>query len=190
MDQGPVNVRYAKSLFQLAIEKNIADGIKQDIVLIYDVFQENAELETLLEHPVIKLSRKKQILSELFEKKVSEHTMSFLYLIVKNKREKHLKSICKNYITLYEKHKGIKKAVITTSFDLSRTHAESIKKSIEKKFKAIIELETKVDKSLLGGFIIQIDDKQLDLSVARQIQELKNNFYNIDFNNPKKISKK
>lgn len=189
MYQGLINVRYAKSLFQLAIEKNIVDRIRQDINLIHDILKENVDLQFLLEHPVVKTSKKTHILSEIFKDNIHDYTMSLLNLIIKNKREKHIKNICRNYIDMYEEHKGIKRAVITTSFDLSRTHKENIKKSIEKKFKAIIDLETKIDKSLLGGFIIQIDDKQLDLSVARQIQDLRNNFNKIDFNNTKRKTK-
>ncbi len=189
MDQGPINVRYAKSLFQLAVEKNIVDQIKQDIDFINDVFQENQNLEMAMEHPVVKPSKKINVLSDIFKDNINEYSLSLLSLIVKNKREKHIKSICRNYVNMYEAYKGIKKAVLTTSFELSRTHKENIKKSIEKKFKSIIDIETKVDRSIVGGFIIQVDDKQLDLSVARQIQELRNNFHKIDFNNTKGKSK-
>lgn len=109
-----------------------------------------------------------------------------MLLIIKNKREKHIKNICTDFLDLYAEHKEIKRALITTAFNLNRTQAENIRKSIEKKFKSTIELETKVDKSLIGGVIIQVDDKQIDLSVARQIQDLRTSFLDIDFNNRKR----
>ena len=186
MYQSQINVRYAKSLFLLAEEKNMLDEIKQDIELILQWYEENEDIKILLEHPVVKVSKKNEILNDIFKDKIDAYSLSFLQLIVKNKRENHLKSICKNFIEIYRKHKGIKTAVLTTAFELTKTHQTNIKKIIEKTFNSIIELNTKVDEALIGGMIIQVDDKQLDLSVVGQIQQLRNQFLNIDFNNKKK----
>jgi F-type H+-transporting ATPase subunit delta len=186
MYNSQINIRYAKSLFLLAEEKNISDEIKNDMDLILQWYEEYDDINTMLEHPVLKASKKYQILSDLFKDKVNEYTMSLLRLIIKNKRENHLKNICINFVDIYKKQKGIKSAVITTAFDLTRTNKANIKKSIEKVFNAEIELETKVQKELLGGILIQVDDKQLDLSVAGQVQKLRNQFIDIDFNNKKK----
>lgn len=186
MYQSQINVRYAKSLFLLAEEKNMLDEIKQDVELILQWYEENEDIKILLEHPVIKTSKKNKFLNEIFKDKINTYSLSLLQLIVKNKRENHLKNICKDFIEIYYKHKGIKTAVLTTAFELTRTHQTNIKKTIEKTFNSIVELNTKVDKELIGGMIIQVDDKQLDLSVARQVQQLRNQFLNIDFNNKKK----
>lgn len=188
MYQGQINVRYAKSLFLLAREKNMLDEMKKNILLIVETFQENESLVALINYPVIKTSKKHEVLQELFKDKINDYALSFLLLIVKNKREKHIHTICLDFLDLYARHKGIKKAIITTAADLSRTQKENIKKAIEKKFKTSIELEAKVNPSLIGGIIIQLDDKQMDLSVASQIDKLKQEFYKIDFNN-KSISK-
>lgn len=177
-----INIRYAKSLFLLAEEKNIINEIKQDIELILQWFDEYTDIKILLEHPVIKPSKKTEILRDLFKDKINQYTMMFLKLIVKNKRENHLKNICVDFIDLYKKKHGIKTALLTTSIELSRTHKTNINKAIEKAFKSDIELNTKVDENILGGMIIQVEDKQLDLSVARQIRQLRDQFMNIDFN--------
>ena len=187
MYQSHVNVRYAKSLFLLANEKGILDIIRKDIDLIYNTFQESEEFNILIEHPTIKPSKKSDIITKLFKGKVNEYTLSFLLMVIKNKRENHLKSMCVNFIGLYRRNKGIKTAVLTTAYKLSDEEKSIVKKAMEKKFEAIIELSEKVDSNLIGGMIIQIDDKQLDLSVARQIQILRNRFLHIDFNNKKNI---
>lgn len=183
MYHSQVNIRYAKSLFLLAQEKSILDEVKKDIDLILHWIEENNESEFFLDHPAIKASKKTEIFNAIFEKQITGHTLSFLRLIVKKKREKHLKFICKDFLTMYKKSKGIKTAELTTAFALSRTHEESIKKSIEEIFKSPVELNTNVDQSIIGGLVIQVEDQQLDLSVAHQIQELKTQFLNIDFNN-------
>ena len=185
MYHSQINIRYAKSIFLLAVEKKLLEEIKQDIDFILQIFEENKDIIVLLEHPVVKTFKKVEILKELLKSRVNDYTMSFLQLIVKNKRENHIKNICVDFIDLYKNHHGIKTAVLTTAFELTRTHKTNIKKSIEKTFNCPIELNTKVEVSLIGGMIIQVDDKQLDLSVLRQINELRNQFLKIDFNNKK-----
>ena len=186
MYNSQINIRYAKSLFLLAEEKNISDEIKKDMELILQWLQEYEDIKVILEHPVLKPSKKYQILSDLLKDKVNAYTLSLLKLIIKNKRENHLKNICLDYIDIFKKQKGIRTAVLTTAFELTRTHKANLKKSIENIFSAEVELKTKVHKELLGGMLIQVDDKQLDLSVAGQVQKLRNQFLNIDFNNKKK----
>lgn len=186
MYHSQVNIRYARSLLLLAEEKNIVNEIKRDIDFILQWLEENEDVIILLEHPVVKTSKKSEVLGILLKEKINQYTMSFLHLIVKNKRENHLKNICRDFIDLFKKYKGLKTAVLTTAFELTRTLKTKIKKSIEKTFNASVELQTKVNEDLIGGMIIQVDDKQMDLSVARQIQELRNQFINIDFNNKKK----
>ena len=182
MYQSQINVRYAKALFQLSIEKTIEEEIIKDIKLIYSFFEEINDLKILVENPVIKSDQKIKILNSLFKDKLNKYTVSFLNLIVKNKRESYLKGVCQNYIDLFRQYKGIKQAIITTAFDLPEKERMSIQKSIQKKFNSVIELQSNVDEALLGGMVIQIEDKQLDLSVAKQIQRLKKRFLSIDFN--------
>ena len=187
MHHSQINTRYAKSIFLLAEEKEILGDIKKDMDFLLSALEDNPEINTLLEHPVIKSSKKIQVLNEIFKDKVNKYTMSLLHLIVKNNREKHLNEICRHFVVIYKKSKGIRSAMLTTSFDLSRTHLENIKRSIEKIFKAPVELDSAVDESTIGGMIIQVDDKQLDLSVARQISQLRSKLFDIDFNVQGKI---
>jgi len=187
MHQSQINVRYAKSLFLVAKENNKLDEIINDISLIFKTFQEVDDFIMLIDHPTLKASQKIKILKTIFEHKVDKYTLSFLQLIVNNKRENHLKNMCLVFIDLYRNYKGIKQAVLTTAAEISEKERNIIKESIQKKFNATIELQEKVDQDLIGGMIIQVDDKQLDLSVDKQIQNLRNDFLKIDFNDKKRF---
>ena len=120
MHQSHINIRYAKSLFLLAEEKNQLNSVKQDIHTILQWFEENEDVNVLLEHPLIKASKKVEILTKLFKNKVTEYTLSFLSLIVKNKRENHIKSICNNFISIYKEFNSIQNCNIFKIFLLSR----------------------------------------------------------------------
>ncbi len=186
MYHSQVNVRYARSLFLLAKEKNILTEVRKDIDIVYKTFIDEEEFNVLLEHPAVKTSKKAEIISEIFKGKLNSYTVSFLLLIVKNKREKHLKGICKHFIEIYRKDKGIKTAVLTTAYTLTDSEKGKIRIAIELKFNTSVEMHEKIDENLIGGMIIQVDDMQLDLSVAKQINQLKDKYINIDFNDNKK----
>ncbi|HSH52241.1 MAG TPA: ATP synthase F1 subunit delta, partial [Bacteroidales bacterium] len=100
MYHSQINVRYAKSLFLLAKEKNLVDEIKKDVEYILESLNKIPEILVLLEHPVVKKSRKGAVLNELFAKKVNEYTINFLQMVIKNKRENHLKGMIRDYIDL------------------------------------------------------------------------------------------
>lgn len=119
MYNSQINIRYAKSLYLLAEEKNLLDEIKRDIDLVLQWFEEIEDLKTLLEHPVIKASKKTEVISRFFKDHVNHYTLSFLKLIIKKKRENHLKNICIDFRDLYKKGKGLKTAALTTAIALS-----------------------------------------------------------------------
>ncbi|MFP4023563.1 MAG: ATP synthase F1 subunit delta [Thiohalospira sp.] len=188
MFHSQINVRYAKSLFLLARDKKLVEEIKNDIGLIYQSLNEIPDILGLLEHPVIKTSRKKAVLIRLFEGKVNQYTLSFLALIVKNKRENHLKGILKYFIDLYREYKGIKTTTITTAIKLSEKEKKDIIDAVGQQFNANVELKEKVDENILGGLIIEIDNQQLDLSVAKYLDNLKTKFLDFEINYLKKYN--
>lgn len=177
MYHSQINVRYAKSLFLLAREKNLVDEIRKDVEFILASLNNIPEILFLLDHPVIKISHKKAVLDDLFADKVSEYTRVFLQLVLKNKRQNHLKGMLRNYIDQYRQFKGIKTAEITTAIELSENERNEIIKAIEKQFKATVELKQQVNKDIIGGLIIEIDNKQLDLSVIHYLNRMKKEMY-------------
>ena len=42
--------------------------------------------------------------------------------------------------------------------------------------KSEVELQEKIDKNLVGGFILRVGDKQVDASILRQLKNLDRNF--------------
>jgi F-type H+-transporting ATPase subunit delta len=177
MYHSQINVRYAKSLFLLAREKNLVDEIRKDVEFILASLNNIPEILFFLEHPVIKISHKKAVLDDLFADKVSEYTRVFLQLVLKNKRQNNLKGMLRNYIDQYRQFKGIKTAEITTAIELSDNERNEIIKAIEKQFKATVELKQQVNKDIIGGLIIEIDNKQLDLSVIHYLKRMKKELY-------------
>ncbi len=180
MYQSNINVRYAKALFLLAKEKDILDEIKSDIELVLNLFLQTADFKLIFQHPLLEQSAKKKIVSQLFGHKVNKYFLMFLELVIRNKREMFIQDICRNFIDLYRKEFKIKSAVLTTAYPINENERQKIRNTLELKFDANIELSEKVDSELIGGFVIQIDEKQIDISVKKRLQEIKHKLLEIE----------
>ncbi|PTN10516.1 ATP synthase F1 subunit delta [Mangrovibacterium marinum] len=173
MNQSKVTVRYSKAFFNLAKEKKQLDTLRKDIELIYTLCNESADFRILLESPIVKTSQKTKLLKAIFEKKIAPLSLNFLELVTTNKREAQLAGICRNLLTLYRQEQGVKTALLTTAVDLDPALIADIQKKLEAQFQAQIELSQKVDPALVGGFILRVEDQQVDASIARQLQKVR-----------------
>jgi len=173
MDQSKITVRYAKAFFSLAKEKNKLDALKKDIELISGLCKDSAEFRLLLESPVVKTSQKIKLIKAIFAKSIDALTLKFLELITTNKRESHIAGICRNFLGLYRQEQGVKSALLTTAVELDPAIIAKIKSKLETELKVQIELSKQVDENLIGGFVLRIEDQQLDASIASQLRRVK-----------------
>lgn len=169
--------RYAKSLMDLSIEKNQLEVVCNDMKYLQALCTQSREFANLLKSPVIKADKKRNIINAVTEGKISEISKLFTQLIVNKGRENYLAEIAKAFIEEYNTLKGIHKVVLTTAIELSNDLLNSISNKI-KTDRGIekIELETKVDKSIIGGFILEFDNNLVDASIVRDLRDVKKQF--------------
>ena len=84
-----------------------------------------------------------------------------------------------NFQTLYSKLTGIKSAQLTTAVELDKTELQKFNEFIQIHFGGKAEVLTKVDENLLGGFILKVEDHQLDASVSTQLKKMRRELVNV-----------
>ena len=100
-------------------------------------------------------------------------TLSFLYTITQNKRESLLEPIALDFTSLYKRHNNISLATITTASKLTPELRQKAINLFKEYNNNDVELDEVIDEDIIGGLIIKIEDKQLDVSVASQIVQLR-----------------
>ncbi|MBK5203332.1 MAG: ATP synthase F1 subunit delta [Prolixibacteraceae bacterium] len=168
-----ITVRYAKAFFSLAEEEKMLDTLKTDIEQINQLCNKNEKFNLLLDTPVIGTTKKTYIINQIFNGKIDKRTLAFIYLIFKNKRENYLPSITKEIISLYQGNQHVKTAVITYAVPFDEKMDNQIKDLLEKELKSGIDLKKKVKPDIIGGFILRIDDKEIDASVVKYLRDIK-----------------
>jgi F-type H+-transporting ATPase subunit delta len=183
MDQSAITVRYAKAIFELAKEKNLLPTLKKDIEMIASICKDSTEFILLLESPIIKTSKKTELITSIFNEKVHQLTLNFLNLITQNKREIHIPGICRNFLALTRKDQNIKSAVLTTASEIDTETIKKIEQLMEKELDAKIELSTQINTKIIGGMILRLEDKQYDASVATQLKKIKQKLLETELKN-------
>jgi F-type H+-transporting ATPase subunit delta len=168
--------RYAKSLLDLALEKGELTKVHTDVKLILHTIKENRDLAAMLKSPVIKTDKKKAVLEAVFSKSISPVTNSFLQLLATQKREEFLELVGEEFIRKYKKHNNILTAIITTASGLDDEMRKKIYELVKKQLNSEVELVEKVNKNLIGGFILRVGDKQNDTSILGKIRLLERTF--------------
>jgi len=174
--------RYAKSLLDLATEQGQLETVYADMKYIQAACHASSEFVNMLRSPIIKADQKNSIINEVLKNKVGVLTNSFTILLVKKGRELELPEMATAFIAQYNAIKGIHQVTLTTAVAVS----EEIKKSIEQKVKSAanfttIELTTKTDESLIGGFVLEFNNNLVDASIARDLKDIKKQFLNNEF---------
>jgi len=171
-----VSNRYAKALLELAVETNKLEDCYYDMNTILITCQDSKEFHLLLKSPIIKTDKKIIIIEEIFSNKLSELTQGFIKIITSKKREAILESVARSFISLYKEKKNIISAKLVTATEIDNETREDVLDFIKKKGHKNVDLHEKIDKSIIGGAIINIGNKQIDASVSNKINEMKQNF--------------
>jgi F-type H+-transporting ATPase subunit delta len=169
--------RYVKSLLSLAVEQGVVEAVHNDMQFFDKVCHSNRDFVLMLKSPIIRHEKKKEILNKLFKGRVHALTMSIIEILTKKNREPLLPAIATEFHNAYNVYKGIGKASIISTVpvdDALRAELVAIVKKLSNMKQ--VELEEKVDKDLIGGFILNVGDRQIDASIKNKLKVLKNKF--------------
>lgn len=168
-------IRYAKAVLALANDQKSAEVVNTDMILIAKTISENAELDNLLTNAVVKSEIKKNALLAIFPN-LNTISKGLFDVLISNKRIDILHEVTKKYSVLFDELNGKEKAKVTTAFPMTADLEIKILAKIKDLTNKAVELENIVDEDILGGFILQIGDKQYDASVSSKLNKLKREF--------------
>ena len=164
--------RYAKSLIDLSKEQGNLDLIKTDIDQVIAVLKSNAELQAVLKNPIIRVDKKRKIITEIFQGKINPSIVSFFGILVSKGRGGILYDIAKEFVREYNEVKGIVKATVTSATALSSANITELQQTIAQQINAQVILTNVIDGSLIGGFVVNVGDRQVDVSIAGKLNKL------------------
>ena len=169
--------RYAKSLLDLAQEQNKVERILEDVQALQQATKQR-DFELVLKSPIVNTEKKQAIIKEIFNGKFDELTMGFLDIIVRKGREPYLANIADEFIVQYNATKELSTIKITTAAPMEAGSLEAVRAQLlaSSATNKNVEIQTAVDPAIIGGFVIEFDDKLYNASVAHKLALLRKEF--------------
>ncbi|MEX1000823.1 MAG: ATP synthase F1 subunit delta [Crocinitomicaceae bacterium] len=171
---GKVAKRYAKSLLDLALEQKLEEKINTDMLMLQSLCDSNRDFTAFLTSPIIQSRKKLKVFDAIFQGNIEKMSLEFMKLLIKNKREGMLEEISLGYIEQLKKQKGILDVFVESVQPLEDNTIKLITEKIKKHFEGTIEIYESTNPELLGGFVVMVEDKQIDASIKTQLANLKN----------------
>ena len=176
MEDYRINLNYAKALFLVASDMGQLDAVCSDMRTVSDVCSQNHILGTLFANPVIRESKKVAVLSDLFSERVSKISMLFLTFVVRKRRAVNLKGIANAFVQLYRDENNIVLSTLVTASEVGDDVRQAVCDAVGNHTGKQVELTTKVDPSIMGGFSVTYDNNMYDARISSQIARLRKEF--------------
>lgn len=179
MDQGRASVSYAKALLDYSVEKHVVETVYAQTEVLLEILKKNPDFYLLLHSPMVSLSKKIQITNS-FLKDFTPVLVNLIVLVIKNGREKLLENIILVFQKNFRERFNIIKTFVESAKPLELTTKNSIKDYLSKTYNKSVELVFLINPDIIGGFILTIEDRLLDKSVKRELEQLRKKLIGIE----------
>ena len=175
MNSARIAVRYAKALFDLALEGNVVDTVYGDMKTISRLCAMN-EVKDVISNPVIPQQKRKDAIIALAGDDAAKLTVDFISLMFSHGRGDYLAAAARNFIDLTRRHRCIRQVTVTTAVPVGDATKKEMAALIAGEKGGTIEFNELIDESIIGGFIIRVDDSYIDASVRNRLNRFRKEF--------------
>lgn len=162
--------RYAKAIYEVALEKNEIKSIYEVLNSVMELYKNDIDFKNFITHPLIKENEKKKVLKEIFPK--SNEGLEIIFYILEKGRVAEIREIVAEYVKLDYAKNRILDVEATFAVELTDEQKLQLSKNLEIKTGKKIKLVVKTDDSLIGGGILKIGDEIIDGSIRTQLETL------------------
>lgn len=165
--------RYAQAILAVASGEGLLEQVEEEMSLIKEMLTGSNSLRQFLKNPQITPGEKQKTVMEVFENKVSGVVLQQIALVILQKRGDLLLNIIVELFRLSSESRKQKIGRITTATPIPETVEKKLEEVLSEFMGTAILLKNSVDPSILGGFILQIDDKIVNASIQGQLGRLR-----------------
>ncbi len=165
--------RYAEATFEVAVRDDAVDAWRKDLDTAASVVAEE-RIGRALANPAIPLETRIATAEATFGKLVGPKVLNLVRLMLRRGRIQELPRLAAEFRRLHDERQGIARASITSTLPLEPDEVASLKERLASSTDRRVELDLKVDPSLLGGLVVQLGDLLVDGSVRSRLERLRN----------------
>src|SRR5271157_4203154 len=163
---------YARALFDLASETSSRDPVEEDVRTARDAFFTDREVRSFFTNRLISRATKKNLVRSVSEGKMDGRLLVLLFLLVDRDRMELLGEICEEFERLCRMARGVRKVKVFSAFPLGSEEKGRITRALQARLSAVIELETELRPSLIGGVVAESEGQEIELSIQGRLRDL------------------
>lgn len=158
MNDKRVARHYAEALFYAAQKWGQEEELGEKLASLNEIFEEDAELQKILSHPLISSQEKEQALKALLPR------------ILSRKKEEMFTSIAPEYQHLLDQAKDIEAVGVTVAAPLSPAMESELESRLVRFVGKKVRMEIKIEPEILGGLVLRWGDRVIDASVKKKLE--------------------
>ncbi|OWY68298.1 F0F1 ATP synthase subunit delta [cyanobacterium TDX16] len=164
---------YAQALMSVARSNNLTEQFGEDARTLTNLLRESEQFRNFLANPFVSISDKKAVLGRVVGDNVNPYLRNFLMLLVDRRRIILLEGICQQYLALLRQLNQTVLAEVTSAVELTEEQKQAVRDKVIAMTNARqVELETRIDRSLIGGAIVKVGSQVIDASIRGQLRRL------------------
>jgi F-type H+-transporting ATPase subunit delta len=163
---------YARALFEVAVEHDSLDEIREQLDQFADALDKNRQLASFFFSPYFSADEKKDGLARAVTD-ANPAFANFLQALIERHRMPAIFRIRAEFIDLWDEAKRLLPVLITTAVELDSATVESLSKRIGDQVDRNIEMSTAVDPEILGGVMLRVGNVILDASIKNRLEQLR-----------------
>ena len=167
--------RYARALFELALDAKSVDAVKSDIEKFAAMIAESEDLRRLVRSPVFGADERSRALAAVLAKaEIGGLTANFLKFVTANRRLFAVGDMIRDFRKLVARWKGEVTAEVTAAEKLSDAHLEAIKSALKSiTGEKSVDLNIKIDPAIIGGLTVKLGSRMVDSSLRTKLNAIK-----------------
>lgn len=165
--------RYAKAVLDIAEDNKVLDFVKNDLVTVSKTIQDNKDLKDILQHPLVKIKDKHDIMEQVFADKISPYVINLIKILLDRNRMFIFDIISDSYKMLFNKRFNIAEAEVITAIKIDEATQNNIQQKLSELLSKHVELNSKVDPEIIAGMIVKLDDMIIDGSINGRLESIK-----------------
>jgi F-type H+-transporting ATPase subunit delta len=166
--------RYATALFELALEEKKLDAVKADLDQFKALLDGSPDLVRLVRSPVFGAEEQEKALAAILDKaKIGGIARNFLLMVAKKRRLFAVREMIRGFAARVALHKGEVDAEVTVAEPLKDAHLEALKQAIAASAGKNVQLDVKVDPSIIGGMKVKLGSRMVDASLKTKLNSIR-----------------
>jgi F-type H+-transporting ATPase subunit delta len=168
---------YARSLFEVAIEQDKLDVVREQLAEFTDALSASHELQMFFFSPYFSTDEKQDGLRRTVTD-ADESFLNFLLLLLENHRMPVIFRVRREYDRLWRETNQLLAVQITSAVELDPSVAERVGDEIGRQTGRTVELTSAVDPEILGGIVVRVGNSIIDASIRTRLDNLRKQVVN------------